>query len=202
MPLDSREREGEEQTPGEVARVPGWARRMREILGTRTQRGILEYSNLSERQSLRRRETNGNWFGTVLRARAVRDRLGFETSRRKASARGGESPEALAWLPPALSWITRASSLRTQCYCMRPYRDANPLRRSKRRRWRRRRRRWLPHKRDMHGRLAPASTTLVARERKRETPCLEIILNIFKRVSSLSLSLFLCVRTYFQIARD
>lgn len=58
-----REREGEEQTQGEslVARVPGWARRTREerrdFWDTHT-RGTLEYSNLTERQNLRRRETN------------------------------------------------------------------------------------------------------------------------------------------------
>lgn len=57
-----REREGEEQTQGEtVARVPGWARRTREerrdFWDTHT-RGTLEYSNLTERQSPRRRETN------------------------------------------------------------------------------------------------------------------------------------------------
>lgn len=62
-----------------------------------------------------------------MRARAVGKRLVFGTSRRKTSARGGESPEALAWLPPALSWITRASRLRTQCYCTRTVPRCEPV---------------------------------------------------------------------------
>lgn len=131
-----------------------------------------------------------------MRARAARERLGFGTSRRKTSARGGESPEALAWLPPALSWITRASPLRTQCYCTRAVPRCEPvatfeekavaaaaaaapmITAQTRYAWEAGSREHDSHsKREMRR----------EKERKRLVPCLEIITNIFRGKSSLSL---------------
>lgn len=169
--LQERRRKTDPRRDGSSRAWTGEERRARngEIFGTCTH---AEPSNIrTERQSLRRREANGeNWFGAVLRARAVRERLGFGTSRRKASARGAELPEALAWLPPALSWITRASPVRTQCYRTRAAPRCEPVATFEEKAaaavmMLRRRRRWLPRKRDTHGRQAPASMTLIARER-------------------------------------
>lgn len=136
---------------------------------THTRRGALEYSSRTtepKKEGSERRELIRDRF-----ACAGGYRLGFGTSRRKASARGGESPEALAWLPPALSWITLASPVCTQCYCTRAAPRFEPVATFEEKAvavavMLHRRRRWLPRKRDTHGRHAPASMILVAREKR------------------------------------